>query len=65
MQWLQKFFRKKPSASIVGMVLPHGISIAVVKYTENNRLKLIHLVNETEKTDDYATILKRWFIDAS
>ena len=65
MQWFQKFFIKKTSQQgIVGLsFLPHGISIAVSNYTENNALKLIHCeFIETKKTDDYATIIKQWFI---
>lgn len=65
MQWLQKFFTKKNhQLGIVGIsFLSHGISIAVAKYTENKHLKLIHCeFIETEKTDDYAAILKGWFI---
>lgn len=65
MQWLQKLFRKKTSQlGIVGIsFLPHGMTIAVSNYTENNAVKLIHCeFIEVEKTDDYSTIVKQWFI---
>ncbi len=65
MQWLQRLFSKKNTQQgLVGIsFLPHGITIAISNYTQNNSLKLIHCeFIEVEKTDDYSVIVKQWFI---
>lgn len=63
MQWLQKLIKKKSlQQGIVGIsFLPHGMTIAVADYCEDNSVKLMHCEYiETEKTDEYAAILKHW-----
>jgi MSHA biogenesis protein MshI len=65
MQWLQKIIKKKsPQQGIVGIsFLPHGMTIAVADYCEDNSVKLTHCEYiETEKNDEYPAILKHWQI---